>query len=297
MLADFQYSMSLLLSTTDDGTPIPSSNSIETSLYADVPKEDEGVDVVGDADETDNDEADAKDALSIPSSMSVVSPDANRTPTEIKRAPIPISTSTTTPAPTTDNVYLQVARVLLFAVILLSVAYLIYWVMQNVYNIDPIAKLTSLVEDTPLANFSKPLNQLATTGATVGATVLASGAMGTTPPKTHHTTDQIPLSAPEYSNTDAPSNVGYSDDANEEPTQTPTHGPSPSQQPPRPQHGVSSFIGPLQEMFRQTNSASAPHTDGTSRQPVPLMAQGTQMKKTLTDKSVSVLLDMMSQIQ
>jgi hypothetical protein len=227
--------------------------------------------------------------------MSDASPDANRTPTEITQAPIPISTSTTTPAPTTDNVYLQAARVLLIAVILLSVSYLIYWIMQNVYNIDPIAKLTRLVEDTPLANFSKPLNQLATTGATVGATVLASEAMGTTPPKTHHRTDQIPLSAPEYSNTDAPSNVGYSDDANEEPTQTPTHGPSPSQQP--PQHGVSSILSPLQEMFRQTNSASAPHTDGIRRQQVPLTAQGTQMKKTLSDKSVSVLLDMMSQIQ
>jgi len=291
--------MSLLLTTTDDGTPIPSSNSIETSLYADVPKEDEDVDVVGDGEESDSDDADARKVLPNPSNLSVASPNANSTPTEnipppAEQVPLP-PTSTTTPAPTTDNVYLRVARVLLIAVILLSVAYLIYWIMQNVYDIDPIAKLTSLVEATPLANFSKPLNQLATTGATVGATVLASGAMNTTPPNTQHTPDQRQLSALEYSNTEAPSNVGDSGDTNEEPTQTPTSEPSPPQQP--PQKGLSSILGPLQEMFRQTNTASAPHTDGISRHPVPLTAQGTQMKKTLTDKSVSVLLDMMSQIQ
>lgn len=256
--------MSVLLKSNTDGMSIPSTNSKETTLYAEVPKP-----------EDDSAAVTANSAALMPT-VTHASPKRDDTPPDTTSTP----TRSEQTATTTDNVYLQVARALLIVVIGLSLAYLVYWVLQNVFGIDPMAKINALVEASPLSNLGKPLNALV---ATAVATSVAPAVQPT------DAKSPTPAPAPEPTPLPTPPPLGNNASA-------PETTPIPSST------SASSLLAPLRQLLSQAPMlSSAPHKDGVT-QPSgqyqgPLSAEGSHMKKKLEDKTVSALLDLMSQIQ
>ena len=308
--------MSALLQTAVDDTPLPTSSSSDKNrtMYANTPTNADDIGARDASDTNDSTPQNEKYNMHTPTYsapfIDTTSP-ANAAPalhTQPLRDTSTLNNATTLVSPDTSvdsNVYLQIARVLLVVVIMLSIVYFVYWIMQNIYDIDPLETVGEWLSNSPLSNFSKPLNEL-TTSAAVAGTV----AIGST------------LSA-QAADT---ANVNANDDGTQLSQPTPLHQqqmnhehvrsvelPQTTQsqrQPYLPQtekqqkalSTFSSLFAPLQNLFHRSESNRAPHKDGVFVHPQqtpmqgPLTEEGTQMKKTLSDKSVSVLLDLMSKI-
>jgi hypothetical protein len=297
--------MSLLFDNTqfDKRRPIPTSDSVDKdeALYANVPPDDE---------------PDAATDANAPTTQEV----SEEQHTPPLPQPQPASASIISPQKAQDdqqdyqqhriqqdqpdsNVYLQIARVLFALVILLSVVYLIYWILQNIYDIDPIESINKWVSTSSLSNLSKPLNELTASVATAGATtaIATNTALSTT-----ETPQQQPSSLLSQPSENENENENNKSSTTTEQPRTPTIV---SSNPPNsnPTNSTwSSMFAPLSNLFRQSESNLAPHKDGVSDhnmvQPQmtplqgPLTSDGMQMKRTLSDKSVSVLLDLMAKI-
>lgn len=280
--------------------PIPSSQSIETSLFANVPKEDTPPDQRKTNDVQEDAMGRVKDkdepTRTQHKERRISALDTAKTPNDdVMSLTTPTPATTATPSTNADNVYLQVARVLLIVVIVLSILYLAYWVLQNVFDIDPLAKLTEFVDASPLSNFSKPLNQLSTLSAPVGASVATALAVPSVSLAAPSVSSSTPL--PEAIRSPPPPSTP----PRQQPQQLPPQPPSRQEEPTPTQPPSTSLFAPLQNLFRSSTTSSAPHTDGVVAQRPslrgPLTAEGSKMKKELSDKSVSALLDLMSQIQ
>lgn len=286
--------MSLLFDNTqfDERRPIPTSDSVDKNkaLYANVPPDDE------------------PDAATNAPLTQMVSEEQHTPPTP---APVPASIISTKKEqnyqPYQDqqdkpdsNVYLQIARVLFAIVILLSIVYLIYWILQNIYDIDPMQSINKWVSTSPLSNLSKPLNELTASVATAGATtaIAANTVLSSTDtPQQQQQQPSSPLSQP------------FENNASSTTTEQPLTATTSSSNPPNSnadnKSTLSSLFAPLSNLFRLSESNLAPHKDGVSDHTVqpqmtplqgPLTSDGMQMKNTLSDKSVSVLLDLMAKI-
>lgn len=268
--------MTELLKTTFDGTPIPTSSSLDTSIFANVPHEntekknasslhDTPRTVDSPPDTASNTSDDTESTTNEPINARLQTT-ADDTPDATNATDLTEVVPSSTESP--NHVFLNVARVLIVVVLLLSIVYMIYWVLQNIYGIDIWESVKDVCGWTSLSKqFSTPLSEWNTFANT-----------------TTHVADTSTHNAMELSTTPL-SNVA--------------HGALPASQ-----NVSASIIEPIKNMFGVDSNAGlaqtqAPHADGVflPQRSGPLTKEGSDMKKVLSDKTVSTLLDMMAQIK
>lgn len=289
--------MTELLRTTFDGTPIPTSSSLDTSVFAHVPHEDnkshDPTPTPQDTAASSPNDSESDTGSDTGSDMGSETPDAlGRSSSDPESVQSNTTTNNTVAKDTMQftqasassiteppkNVFLNVARVLMVIVVLLSVLYLVYWVLQNIYGIDLWESLKEVCGWSSLSKqFATPLSEWNSKQNTSHVS---------NAPTTNNTNNTIELSdtPQQHTMTDLPNTNHHNLPAN--------------------QNVSASIIEPIKNMFGMDSNtvpsqAQAPHADGRFHSPYsgPLTKEGTEMKKTLSDKTVSTLLDMMAQIK
>ena len=172
------------------------------------------------------------------------------------------NTESNTEIPESDNVFLKIANVLLVVVILLVVAYLVYWVIENVYNIN-------------VYNYIKHalFGQSNSVSAGAMASVAAASAAASTLVQDKTQKSHVPASSKQYAFTPTTAST------------YPTNSNNTSKNMPLP---VSHTLTPHLASFDLPSSA--PHARNSSN-------VGESMKQRLSDKSISALLEEMSKIR